>query len=59
VDQTEQGADDHIDQLAKVYLGVDSYPYHREGDIRVMFRIQPMRVATMNTTMPQFGEVTG
>lgn len=46
VEETEQGADAHIDQLAKLYLGVDKYPMHQPGDIRVLFRIAPRRVVT-------------
>jgi PPOX class probable F420-dependent enzyme len=53
---TEEGADEHIDELAKLYLGVDAYPFHQPGDVRVIFRIAPKRVATMATTMPGFGE---
>lgn len=54
VDETEDGADAHIDQLAKAYLGLDKYPYHQPGDVRVLFRIAPERVSTMQTTMPDF-----
>lgn len=46
VEETEQGADAHIDQLAKQYLGVDKYPMHQPGDVRVLFRIAPRRVVT-------------
>jgi PPOX class probable F420-dependent enzyme len=46
VEETERGADAHIDQLAKLYLGVDKYPMHQPGDVRVMFRIAPRRVLT-------------
>ena len=42
---TPDGADDVIDRLAKKYLGVDSYPYRREGQIRVNVRIRPDRIA--------------
>lgn len=55
VGKTEDGARKHIDELARLYLGVDKYPYHREGDVRVLFRIAPRRVATMESTMPDFG----
>ena len=41
---TEEGADDHIDSLAKKYLGVDSYPFRSEKEVRVMYRIKPSRV---------------
>ena len=32
VEITEQGADDHINKLAKKYLGVDVYPYRQPGE---------------------------
>jgi len=34
-------ADDHIDALAKRYLGVDRYPFRREDEERVIIRIKP------------------
>ena len=46
-DGTEQGADAHIDSLAKKYLGQDTYPYRRPGEVRVMFSVLPERVQTM------------
>jgi PPOX class probable F420-dependent enzyme len=33
-----------IDRLAKKYMGVDEYPYHREGEQRVTVRVRPERV---------------
>ena len=36
----EEGADEHIDKLAKKYLGVDSYPFRRPGEQRVTVRIR-------------------
>ena len=47
VEITNDGADDHIDSLAKKYLDKDKYPFRREGEIRVIYKIQPERVATM------------
>jgi len=44
---TESGADDHIDSLAKKYLGKDRYPNRRPGEVRVIYRIRPERNATM------------
>lgn len=44
---TEQGADAHIDSLAKKYLGQDKYPFRRPGEVRVIYKIRPDRVATM------------
>ena len=37
----EQGADEHIDKLAKKYLGADSYPWRKEGEQRVIVRVVP------------------
>jgi PPOX class probable F420-dependent enzyme len=44
---TEQGADAHIDSLAKKYLGKDSYPFRQPGEIRVMYEIEPMAASGM------------
>lgn len=44
---TEQGADAHIDSLAKKYLGQDKYPYRRPGEVRVLYKIRPERVFSM------------
>lgn len=44
VDITDEGAREHIDQLARKYLGVDEYPMHQPGDVRLKVRIRPDRV---------------
>jgi len=36
-----QEAADHIDKLAKKYLGVDSYPNRRPGQHRVLCKVRP------------------
>ena len=41
---TEQGADDHIDRLAKKYLGADKYPLRRPGEVRLIYKVQVERV---------------
>lgn len=43
-DVTTDGADQHIDQLARKYLGVDTYPMRQPGEVRVKVRIRPDRV---------------
>ena len=58
VGETEEGVNEHIDELARLYLGVDKYPFHKEGDVRVLFKIAPQRVATMESAMPDFGAST-
>jgi PPOX class probable F420-dependent enzyme len=40
----EEGADAHIDKLAKKYLGVDEYPYRSPDEKRVIVRIHPERI---------------
>jgi PPOX class probable F420-dependent enzyme len=47
VDITEQGADAHIDRLAKKYLGVDSYPGRSPQEVRVTYRIRPTHATHM------------
>jgi PPOX class probable F420-dependent enzyme len=44
---TEEGADAHIDKMAKKYLGADKYPYRQPSETRVIYKIQPERVSTM------------
>ena len=56
--ETEEGANEHIDELARLYLGVDKYPFHKKGDVRVLFKIEPQRVATKELTMPDFNAST-
>jgi hypothetical protein len=40
----EEGALDHINMLAKKYLGEDKYPYLGPGEKRVIIQITPERV---------------
>ena len=47
VSVTEQGADAHIDSLAKKYLGADKYPNRRAGEVRVTCEIEPTSAQTM------------
>jgi PPOX class probable F420-dependent enzyme len=43
-EDTHEGADEHIDSLAKKYLDADSYPYRKPGDQRIKFVLHPERV---------------
>ena len=47
VEITEQGADAHIDKMAKKYLGLDRYPNRQPGEVRVIYRIEPERFSSM------------
>ena len=44
---TEQGADAHIDKMAKKYMGKDKYPYRRPGEVRLIFKIAPTHTTQM------------
>jgi PPOX class probable F420-dependent enzyme len=41
---TEEGANDHIDKLAKKYIGADKYPYLQPGEQRVIVKVKPEKV---------------
>ena len=47
VEITEDGADDHIDSMAKKYMGVDKYPYRQPGEVRVVYKIEPQTFSFM------------
>jgi len=41
-----------IDKLAKKYLGQDKYPFNQPGDVRLTFKIEPLKVAGINIDGP-------
>ena len=43
----DEGADAHIDFLAKKYLGQDKYPWRQPGEERVIYEIAPSKVQGM------------
>ena len=44
---TESGADDHIDSLAKKYVGKDKYPFRQPGETRLIYEIEPTATQAM------------
>jgi PPOX class probable F420-dependent enzyme len=44
---TEQGADAHIDKMAKKYMGKDTYPWRRPEEVRVLYKILPTKTTQM------------
>ena len=44
-DVATDGADAHIDALAKKYLGVDTYPMRREGEVRLRVTVRTDHIA--------------
>ncbi len=46
VEVTRDGADAHIDRLAKKYLGQDTYPFRQPGEQRLILKIEPLHVSS-------------
>jgi PPOX class probable F420-dependent enzyme len=46
--RTFDGADQHIDAMAKKYLGQDKYPFRQPNEVRVLYKIQPQHVTKMS-----------
>ena len=44
IEQTNEGADQHIDKLAKKYLGVDKYPTRSPNEKRIIIKIKPEKI---------------
>ena len=47
VEVTEKGAAEHIDKMAKKYLGKDKYPFAQPGEVRVLFKVEPDKIVGM------------
>lgn len=47
VEISEQGANAHIDKMAKKYLDKDKYPFGQPGEVRVVYKIRPEHTTTM------------
>ena len=46
---TETGATEHIDRMAKKYLGKDKYPFSQPSEVRVLYKIKPEKVSSMSS----------
>jgi PPOX class probable F420-dependent enzyme len=44
IEQTTDGADEHIDKLARKYLNIDRYPGHSTQIKRIILKIKPEKV---------------
>ena len=47
-DRTLEGADEHLDLMAKKYMGLDKYPFRQPGEVIVLFKITPEHVTSMS-----------
>src|SRR5436190_11068888 len=48
---TDAGADDHIDKLAKRFMGADKYPFRQPGEKRLIVRISVDRIGGFGPKM--------
>jgi PPOX class probable F420-dependent enzyme len=48
VEDTHEGAKEHIDALAKKYMDKDEYPFLQPGEQRIRFLVEPDRVRHSN-----------
>jgi len=46
--RTREGADEHIDAMARKYLGKDKYPYRQAGEVRVLYKVEADRCTFMS-----------
>jgi PPOX class probable F420-dependent enzyme len=44
VEDTQEGADEHIDAMAMKYLGEERYPFRSKGEVRVIFRFEAEKI---------------
>jgi PPOX class probable F420-dependent enzyme len=47
VDITTEGADEHIDRMAKKSLDQDKYPFRGKDEVRVIYRIEVDKISIM------------
>jgi PPOX class probable F420-dependent enzyme len=45
-ERTRNGADQHIDAMAKKYLGKDKYPFSQPGEVRVIYKVEPKHITS-------------
>lgn len=43
-EMSDEGADEHIDSLAKKYMDKDTYPFRQPGEERLIVRVKPDKV---------------
>jgi PPOX class probable F420-dependent enzyme len=43
-EESTDGADEHIDKLAKKYMDVDEYPFRKDDETRVIIKVWPDKI---------------
>ena len=54
IEQTSEGADEHIDKVARKYLNADNYPGHSPNMKRVILKIKPEKIFYMPPRFQQY-----
>ena len=49
VEAVDEGADAHIDRLAKKYMGVDTYPMRQPGEVRVTYVVHANKIVMQSS----------
>jgi PPOX class probable F420-dependent enzyme len=52
---SEEGADAHIDKLAKKFMDVDTYPFRVPGEVRLIVRTKVDRIGGVDGSMQPWG----
>ncbi len=52
--QTTEGADDHIDKMTKKYLNLERYPFRKSNETRLILKINPEKVFHMSIPINDF-----
>ena len=47
IEQTAEGADEHIDKLAKKYLETDKYPFRKPGEKRIILKVIAKKISSI------------
>lgn len=54
VEQSTNGASEHIDKLARKYLNTDRYPGHSPSTTRIILKIKPERISYLPPRYAQY-----
>ena len=54
VEQSKNGADEHIDKLARKYLNTDNYPGHSPAVTRIILKIKPEKILYLPPRYSQY-----
>ena len=47
-EDTTDGADEHLDKMAKKYMDVDEYPFRQDGEQRLIIKVAPDKITHNN-----------